>query len=676
MNTSPIEGQDASINQIPQKKKTRLVILFCILLLVIIGSILYFRSYFSHSASEQVSTSLQQSTPIAPGIPLLVATTTSTSTSQNDYSQNYIPWSVTISPDKLPKIQELLASTTASISKDKYGLFLNTGNYSSAWNDSGWTPANNVTYYDDGEIFSGPYKGYKLVMAEYPVDGIGEPGYYLFATKDYATFIADGNPSDILNPGFVNINRISAIAHLPGSFPAILSINQTFSISNDAYNPFLTQDLFASTGPRTGAEYLASTTDGLKIYAEPQQLTQEIMQYAKSTVSSTTINALTTYLDSTTQLRLCSDEGNCFKYNLSFADFANQNTSPFKPQGLTADPGDRYENLEISPGTQDSHFYNTYGDPFVFGCAFGYHNWTYTLKNINSADVFDTGRSWMGVELYAFSRPDITPIVKAMYEQKKGDSNYKDGVYNPMPSFETYIKQYPVVLFKDPWGHWVMMGENEYLPDFGCGKPVIYLYPKTPTPVKLSFIRTPKFSVDIPTYRDGWNVIAEPNGILHDLQPVDTNCAAIDTNRKGSEYALAACNKNVYPYLYWAGKANGEYPLVQGGWVVSKEDLGNFLREKLHIIGLTDTESNDMRSFWVPSLLEKNAPYYRISFFTTTQMNSFIPMKINPVPQSALRVFLDWTPLNEAPKQLPAPQTFEPFERKGFTLVEWGGLER
>lgn len=98
------------------------------------------------------------------------------------------------------------------------------------------------------------------------------------------------------------------------------------------------------------------------------------------------------------------------------------------------------------------------------------------------------------------------------------------------------------------------------------------------------------------------------------------------------------------------------------------------MNEKLKAIGLTEKESNDMISYWVPKMTEKNTPYYQVGFLTSNQMNKFIPMNISPIPDSVLRVFLDYKALDTKPLTNPAPQQFNKFIRSGFTLVEWGGL--
>ena len=47
------------------------------------------------------------------------------------------------------------------------------------------------------------------------------------------------------------------------------------------------------------------------------------------------------------------------------------------------------------------------------------------------------------------------------------------------------------------------------------------------------------------------------------------------------------------------------------------------------------------------------------------------PLAVTPRPDSVLRVFMAYRPLN-APVSVP-PQELTPFVHRNFTLVEWGG---
>ena len=93
-------------------------------------------------------------------------------------------------------------------------------------------------------------------------------------------------------------------------------------------------------------------------------------------------------------------------------------------------------------------------------------------------------------------------------------------------------------------------------------------------------------------------------------------------------------------------------------------------------MGLSDKEKEEMTSYWVPEMLAKNAPYYRISFIQTKDMNAFIPMKVTPIPDTVFRIFLDWQPLSAKPTIALAPESLDHLNRQGFTFVEWGGLRQ
>ncbi|HIY07000.1 MAG TPA: hypothetical protein H9844_07990 [Candidatus Evtepia faecigallinarum] len=65
-------------------------------------------------------------------------------------------------------------------------------------------------------------------------------------------------------------------------------------------------------------------------------------------------------------------------------------------------------------------------------------------------------------------------------------------------------------------------------------------------------------------------------------------------------------------------------------------------------------------------------PYNLICFQDTAYTGS-ARLTIDPAPDTLLRVFMAWKPLDE-PIQLPA-QTLTAPQRTGFTVVEWGGAE-
>ena len=176
-------------------------------------------------------------------------------------------------------------------------------------------------------------------------------------------------------------------------------------------------------------------------------------------------------------------------------------------------------------------------------------------------------------------------------------------------------------------------------------KPVIYLYPEQETAVSVSLNYDGTLTATYPDYENGWRVTAEPDGTLYDE------------------------NGNEYSYLFWEGENNTDYDFSKG-FCVAGADTADFLREKLAEIGLTPREYNEFIVYWLPKMQDN--PYNLISFQSEAYTDA-AKLDIDPTPDSVLRVFMAWKPLSR-PQNI-EPQTFTPFVRDGFTVVEWGGCE-
>ena len=177
-------------------------------------------------------------------------------------------------------------------------------------------------------------------------------------------------------------------------------------------------------------------------------------------------------------------------------------------------------------------------------------------------------------------------------------------------------------------------------------KPVDYLYPETELEVTVSLDYDGELTCVYPAMEQGaWHVTASPDGTL--------------TDRTGQ----------TYNYLYWEGVSDAEYDFSQG-FCVPGGDTAAFLEDALARLGLNRREANEFIVYWLPRM-EPN-PYNLISFQEDAYTDHAV-LTITPEPDSLLRVFMAWRPL-EAPVEIPA-QDLPAFTRTGFTVVEWGGAE-
>ena len=182
-------------------------------------------------------------------------------------------------------------------------------------------------------------------------------------------------------------------------------------------------------------------------------------------------------------------------------------------------------------------------------------------------------------------------------------------------------------------------------PDRPAEKPVIYLYPEEVTDVTVRLDYSGELTCTYPDYQDGWTVTAAPDGTLTDA------------------------SGQTYNYLYWEGEGTERYDFSRG-FCVAGADTAAFLEDALAQLGLTRKEANEFIVYWLPRM--EQSPYNLIAFQQEDYTDA-APLTVTPAPDSILRVFMAWQPL-EAPVDIPA-QTLPAFDRHGFVLVEWGGAE-
>lgn len=177
-----------------------------------------------------------------------------------------------------------------------------------------------------------------------------------------------------------------------------------------------------------------------------------------------------------------------------------------------------------------------------------------------------------------------------------------------------------------------------------CYKPIIYLYPTETTEVTLRFGDASRLITTYPKYDGEWRVLANVDGTLED--------------ESGRQY-----------YALFYDELTDHTVDFKTGFYVTAGDAIPFLEEKLARLGFTPREADEFIMFWLP-VLEKNGQSV-VYFELTDERDAECPIEVTPAPDSALRVIMHVKQV-DAPVDI-APQTLPTFERRGFTLVEWGG---
>ena len=178
-------------------------------------------------------------------------------------------------------------------------------------------------------------------------------------------------------------------------------------------------------------------------------------------------------------------------------------------------------------------------------------------------------------------------------------------------------------------------------------KPIIYLYPEEEIKLSVKLGKEDNITCSYPEYKNGWNVIAKPDGTLVDIET----------------------GRNLYA-LYWEGIHTEECNLTEG-FVIKGSETIKFLEEKLSTLGLNEIEAEEFIVYWVPILQENEYNYIR--FATLEEINNNMPLELSVEPDTLIRVLMQYKALDEyievKEQELVTP------DRNGFTVVEWGGTE-
>ena len=177
-------------------------------------------------------------------------------------------------------------------------------------------------------------------------------------------------------------------------------------------------------------------------------------------------------------------------------------------------------------------------------------------------------------------------------------------------------------------------------------KPIIYLYPEKSMNISVNLnIPEGKFTSVYPKFNEKentWNVEGNPNGDIK-------------------------LNNKMYPYLFY--ECDSYFPQeTNEGFIVEDKSAIDFLEEKLKILGLNDKEMTDFITYWLPTLL---ANKLSLCTFQNETFFEHIKLNVTPKPDTLIRIFLSIKKL-DSPIEI-KEQKLEHVERKGFTVVEWGG---
>lgn len=181
-------------------------------------------------------------------------------------------------------------------------------------------------------------------------------------------------------------------------------------------------------------------------------------------------------------------------------------------------------------------------------------------------------------------------------------------------------------------------------------KPVIYLYPQDTIDVSIDVKPTGPFTFTYPPIESGWNFECTPQGKLtKDLSS--------------------------YPYLFWESMQQIDASMLDltFGKVIAGNKVVSFLEKQLNAFGMNGAERADFITYWGPILQNKTNLY--IYFLFDEKCDALASLKIDPTPNTVARIYMLWSevPTNYSPDL--ESQDIPGFQRNGFTVLEWGGME-
>ncbi len=460
-----------------------------------------------------------------------------------------------------------------------------------------------ATFYKVGTFIDGVYKDGSVLVATVVPDGPGRDSIYYFTASDGNIFLIENSSDKLYDGDFLDQNKFSLDSTTVLSdliFPEKLYFNKSsFTLSgNNLAEPFFNQVYSPAD-----LKLIFSDSSLGNVYTDTQG--EQTIKYAMKKNG----------------YYLIAPDGTLRTYSL---DMNFYNTKLKIPQVIWSD------------GTTNSA---EYVSTDIGGC--GSRNYASVTYDLSLSDLEVIGKTAKGDDIFGL-KDQNSLILKDVYDKDYYTFN------TPKIPYEEFIQSRPIFFWFDSMGRLIKFKKAEYIPPVECGKPVIYLYPEEKIKVSVKIEPKGGFTFTEPDYGTGWNVFANPDGKLIDLNSGIT-----------------------YPYLFWEGRG-GIYTTPERGFIVASSEIHSFLIEKLSKLGLNEKEQADFIEFWEPRMI--GAPYFFVTFMGNRVMDEIAPLTITPEPDTVIRILMDYTPLQK-PISVQGYEIRTP-ERKGFTVVEWGGVLR
>lgn len=483
----------------------------------------------------------------------------------------------------------------------------------------------NSKYYSVGQVTSGTFKGADIILVTVSYDDPSPyPGFFRFLKQGttYTLLTKSSDGDDPSAPRFKTATITqNTKAELPGlNFPETLNgpkPKQTLERDANVNAFFDPKDLTVAFTDKTyGTVYTRSATPSTAPDA--------------GFLSTSNFNTRNGFY-----LRVPDGTVAVYKLTSSLITKNSDNYSEgFQPGTMT-----------WTDGTKNTA---TYSPTDIGGC--GSRNYISVVTGIDrAADLSRIGTASNGDPVYELKDTNHE-LLKSYYDNTYvvPDATNTSNPEWKKSSYAAYLATHPIAFWVDPFDRLIKLSNSSYGPQAECGKPVIYLYPTATTNVNVAIAPPGGLLLSEPVYGNGWTVRAEPNGTL-------TNLA----------------DGLKYPYLFWEGRG-GVYSAPVRGFLVARDSVHGFLKEKLAALGLNAKESADFIEFWEPRM--QSAPWYHVSFYGNREMDRLAPLTVTPKPDTIIRVLMDYRPL-QTPEPIQGYTITTPV-RKGFTVVEWGGVIR